>query len=219
MSNDSELYEFLELVDGFGAENRPVDLSAIALKLKCHVDEVDNVLKTALKAGLIERSNDLLRLTDRGRLIVKTHREHYVHKEYEHGHGLTGRVTELLEGRVRNWRGHWHKRHGFDDQALEYLYRGLGELKGRIEETSTLADLRQGEKGVVAFALGGHGLVRRLSEMGLTPGTEVTVVRSAPLHGPVEVKVRGVSLALGRGVASKIIVKGLERDAESGAGT
>jgi len=217
MSIDSDLSEFLELVGKFEAENRPIDLSTIALTLKCHIDELDKVLKTALTAGLVDYNDGVLRLTDKGRSVIQAHREHYVHAEYEHGHGLTGRITELLEGRVRNWRGHWRKRHGFDDQALKNLYRGLGELKGRIEETSTLADLRQGEKGVVAFALGGHGLVRRLSEMGLTPGTEVTVVRSAPLHGPVEVKVRGVSLALGRGVASRIIVKGLKRDAESGA--
>jgi len=67
--------------------------------------------------------------------------------------------------------------------------------------------LNQGEKGVMAFALGGHGLVRRLAEMGLTPGTEVTLVRSAPLRGPIEISVRGVFLALGHGVASKIFVK------------
>jgi Fe2+ transport system protein FeoA len=36
------------------------------------------------------------------------------------------------------------------------------------------------------------------------------IVRSAPFHGPIEVSVRGVSLALGRGVASKVFVKQLK---------
>ena len=215
MSTDSELQEFLELVYKFEAEKRPIDLPAIAAQLKCHVNEMDRILKTALSAGLIERSSDLISLTEKGRSMVQTHREQYIHKRYRHG--LMGRASELFEGRVKDWRGHWRNRHGIDNRAVDDFYRGLKELKGRVEETSTLADLREGEKGVVAFALGGHGLVRRLSEMGLTPGTEVTVVRSAPLRGPVEVKVRGVSLALGRGVASKIFVKGLERDAASGA--
>ena len=215
MSTDSEVHEFLELVDRFEAENTPIDLPTIALELKCPVSEVDRVLKTALSAGLVERSNGLLRLTEKGRSMVQTHREHYIHKRY--GHGLMGRVSELLEGPVKDWRGHWQSRHGLDDRSIEDFYRGLREVKGRVEETSTLADLRQGEKGIVAFALGGRGLVRRLSEMGLTPGTEVIIVRSAPLHGPIEVKVRGVSLALGRGIASKIFVKGFERDAASGA--
>ena len=217
MSIDSDLSEFLELVGKFEAENRPVDLSTIALELNRHVDELEKVLKTALTSGLVEHNDGVLRLTDKGRSVVQAHREHYLHEEYGHGHSLMGRVTRLLEGRVRDWRGHWRKRHGFDDRALENFYRSLGELKGRIEEIQTLADLRQGEKGVVTLVLGGHGLVRRVSEMGLTPGTEVSIVRSAPFHGPIEVKVRGVSLALGRGVASKIFVKGLEKDAANGA--
>jgi Fe2+ transport system protein FeoA len=43
--------------------------------------------------------------------------------------------------------------------------------------------------------------------MGLTPGTKVTVIRSAPFHGPIELKVRGSRLALGRGMAERIIVR------------
>jgi len=42
--------------------------------------------------------------------------------------------------------------------------------------------------------------------MGLTPGTKVTVVKSAPFHGPIEVHVRGSILALGRGMAERIFV-------------
>ena len=80
-------------------------------------------------------------------------------------------------------------------------------LNGRIEETMPLINLKPGEKGTVAFAFGGRGLVRRLTEMGLTPGTEVKILRSAPFHGPLEIEVRGSSLALGYGVASKVFVK------------
>ena len=48
--------------------------------------------------------------------------------------------------------------------------------------------------------------VKRLTDLGLTPGTEVTVVKSAPFNGPLEVCVRGSRLAIGRGMASKILV-------------
>ena len=47
---------------------------------------------------------------------------------------------------------------------------------------------------------------KRVSDLGLTPGTKVTVVKSAPFHGPLEVCVRGSRLAIGRGMASRIIV-------------
>jgi len=43
-------------------------------------------------------------------------------------------------------------------------------------------------------------------DMGLTPGTEILVVKSAPFHGPVEILVRGSRLALGRGMAERIFV-------------
>ena len=48
--------------------------------------------------------------------------------------------------------------------------------------------------------------VKRLTDLGLTPGTNVTVVKSAPFNGPLEVCVRGSRLAIGRGMASRILV-------------
>jgi DtxR family Mn-dependent transcriptional regulator len=78
-----------------------------------------------------------------------------------------------------------------------------------------LTMLRNGETGVVTSirAGGGRGFGRgwgvekRLMDLGLTPGTTVTVVKSAPFHGPVEILVRGSRLALGRGMAEKILVE------------
>lgn len=70
-----------------------------------------------------------------------------------------------------------------------------------------LTDLGEGEKGVVVKATGGFGLVRRLAEMGLTPGVEVKLLRKGFFSGPVEIEVRGVALALGYGVASRVLVK------------
>ncbi len=76
-----------------------------------------------------------------------------------------------------------------------------------MENVVSLTSLRDGEIGVVAYTVGGFGLVRRLAEMGLTPGVEVKVLRKGPFRGPFEFEVRGVALALGYGVASKVFVK------------
>jgi len=74
-----------------------------------------------------------------------------------------------------------------------------------------LTALKKGESGTVASIGAGHGRGRgfekRLMDMGLTPGTRVTVVKSAPFHGPFEILVRGSRLALGRGMAEKIFVE------------
>lgn len=40
-----------------------------------------------------------------------------------------------------------------------------------------------------------RGFERRLMDMGLTPGTVIVVVKSAPFHGPIEVIIRGSRLA------------------------
>jgi len=74
-----------------------------------------------------------------------------------------------------------------------------------------LTALRAGEAGTVTSIRAGHGkgwgFEKRLMDMGLTPGTRVTVVKSAPFHGPVEILVRGSRLALGRGMAERIFVE------------
>lgn len=80
------------------------------------------------------------------------------------------------------------------------------------EELNVLTDLAEGEKGVMVKALGGFGLVRRLADMGLTPGVEVKLLRKSSFSGPVEIEVRGVALALGRGVASRVLVKPVKDD-------
>jgi ferrous iron transport protein A len=49
--------------------------------------------------------------------------------------------------------------------------------------------------------------------MGLTPGTEVKLLRKGSFHGPVQIEVRGVMLALGYGVASKVFVRPLKAEA------
>jgi Fe2+ transport system protein FeoA len=48
---------------------------------------------------------------------------------------------------------------------------------------------------------------KRLMDLGLTPGTRVTVVGSAPFHGPLEILVRNSRLALGRHIAERIFVE------------
>ena len=80
------------------------------------------------------------------------------------------------------------------------------------EEVISLINLYEGERGVITSAFGGFGLVRRLAEMGLTPGVEVTLLRKCPFRGPLQIEVRGSVLALGYGVASKVFVKPLKAD-------
>ncbi|MEM1566567.1 MAG: FeoA family protein [Candidatus Bathyarchaeia archaeon] len=90
------------------------------------------------------------------------------------------------------------------------MSRSGKRLRENEEELCTLTDLAEGGRGIIVKTQGGFGLVRRLAEMGLTPSTEVKLLKKGSFGGPVEVEVRGVTLALGHGVASKVLVKPLK---------
>ncbi|MGC3989333.1 MAG: FeoA family protein [Chthoniobacteraceae bacterium] len=63
-----------------------------------------------------------------------------------------------------------------------------------------------GQRGrIVSFTLE-PGQRQRLLEMGVTTGTEVQVVRFAPLGDPIEIKVRGSHLSLRKNEAAGIFV-------------
>jgi len=62
-----------------------------------------------------------------------------------------------------------------------------------------------GETVKVAAIRAGWGLQRRLADMGLTPGVQVRVI-SSHRPGSVVIDVRGSRLALGQGVAHRIMV-------------
>ena len=51
------------------------------------------------------------------------------------------------------------------------------------------------------------GVSCRLMELGLTPGTEFTVTKIAPLGDPIEISVRGTRLCLRRNETQEITVE------------
>ncbi len=67
---------------------------------------------------------------------------------------------------------------------------------------TTLRDLAPGESGVVVGWAGKAPI--RLLEMGVMRGTEIEVIRLAPLGDPIEVKLRGYHLSLRRQEAEQI---------------
>ena len=69
-----------------------------------------------------------------------------------------------------------------------------------------LSELKPGEKGVISKVLGDSEVRRRLLDMGLTRGTEITVVRRAPLGDPVEFLLKGYNLSLRKRESENVYV-------------
>jgi ferrous iron transport protein A len=68
-----------------------------------------------------------------------------------------------------------------------------------------LAMVRPGEQVTLVAVNAGRGLTRRLADMGLYPGVSIRVIQSHP--GPFLLQLGTSKLALGYGIAHKILVK------------
>ena len=72
----------------------------------------------------------------------------------------------------------------------------------------TLDHLQNGESAQVTQVLVQGKIERRLVEMGITPGTRVTVTKRAPLGDPIEIQLRGYKLTIRQADAREIRVTG-----------
>jgi len=72
---------------------------------------------------------------------------------------------------------------------------------------TTLVQMRRGQRGTVLQLQGGRGLVNRLNALGIRPGKKITKVSAMLMRGPVTIEVDRAQIAIGFGMANKIIVK------------
>jgi len=72
---------------------------------------------------------------------------------------------------------------------------------------TTLAGMQIGQSGVVVQIQGGHGLVNRLNSLGIRPGKRITKTSSMIMRGPVTIEVDRAQVAIGFGMARRIIVE------------
>ena len=85
-----------------------------------------------------------------------------------------------------------------------------------LNKRGTLMDLEPGHSAVILKVGSDKGPVkRRLVDMGLTPGTTVTVRKVAPFGDPIEVNIRGYELSLRKEDAAQIAVTTSEEEANA----
>ena len=72
----------------------------------------------------------------------------------------------------------------------------------------TLNDVPVGKTVKVKKLLGEGPLKRRIMDMGILKGTEITVVKIAPIGDPIEVNLRGYDLSIRKSEAANIEVEG-----------
>jgi len=81
--------------------------------------------------------------------------------------------------------------------------RYLANLHG---DEKLLSDCQAGDSICVKRILNGGPIRHRLLEMGLNPGTQIRVVKYAPLKDPIECQLKGYHIALRVAEASQVVV-------------
>jgi DtxR family Mn-dependent transcriptional regulator len=93
------------------------------------------------------------------------------------------------------------------DECRKWDGSNLEEVGKRDASVVSVSTLKEKQEGTIAFIRGDNRVLRRLLDMGLTPGTKIMVSRIAPLKGPVEIAVRGSKLALGDEIACNVFIE------------
>jgi ferrous iron transport protein A len=70
-----------------------------------------------------------------------------------------------------------------------------------------LSQTEAGQTGTIIQVLGGRGLIRRLEALGIRPGKKVTKISSMLFRGPVNLRADQTQVAIGFGMANKILVE------------
>lgn len=70
-----------------------------------------------------------------------------------------------------------------------------------------LSEFSIGETGVIRLVGGDGKIRRRLFDMGVTPGAEVSLRKRAPLGDPIEITLRGYELTLRKSEADVVTME------------
>jgi Fe2+ transport system protein FeoA len=63
------------------------------------------------------------------------------------------------------------------------------------------------EKGTVKTVAADGKIRRRLFDMGVTPGAEIVMIKTAPLGDPIEINIRGYELSLRKSEAETVLLE------------
>lgn len=69
-----------------------------------------------------------------------------------------------------------------------------------------LSDLEPGQEATIVSIKSGQGMRRRLHSQGISEGRSIQKLSAMALGGPVVIRLNRAQVAIGRGMANKIIV-------------
>jgi DtxR family Mn-dependent transcriptional regulator len=188
----------------------------IAQRLSIAPASVSGMVRRLADQGLLDHERYRgVKLTDAGRrLALRMIRRHRVIESY-----LT-RALGYPWDRVHDEAERLE--HAASDELIDRMATAIGEpavdphgapiptREGTIDERAhiSLADLGPGQRGrVVRVSDDDAARLRYLGELGLTPGSGVTVVTRAPFDGPITIRVGRAEHPIGPRLAAVVLVE------------
>lgn len=227
---NSSVEEYLETFYALEEEEKPATTTEIAKRLGFSPPSVTEMLKRLSNEGYVRyEPYKGIKLTGRGRRIARrVTRKHRILERFLHDvlrirkrevHRQACEMEHTLSDEAENGLCRMLRYPATcpDEKPIPICERDLGDCTscGSTAENPTvrrtqlvpLCSLQLGQKAIVRFVRGGTMAVKRLYDLGVTAGIQIQLKSCGPLGGPVEVIVRGSSLAIGRGLAEKIFVE------------
>jgi len=183
------------------------------------IEDAERLLKEKgmeIPRSLIENTFDLFsRYGIASKHSFHDGRVYYEHKHLKehHDHMVCvncGRTIEFFDPKIERLQIEAAARQKFHPlwHTLE-IYGLCDECFGKSKEAIPLAFAPIGDRVKITSMVGGYGIRKRLTDLGLIPGAVLEVINNS---GPFIVVVKGSRVAIGLGVARKIIVKPVEKD-------
>jgi len=223
--------EYLEAIYDIAGQEGTAKTTEIAERLKNAPASVTEVFQRMKQKGLVQyEPHKGVTLTTKGyKQALKMKRKHrllevfldkMLHLPHENIHEQACKMEHTLTDETetalcKTLKGPTECPHGSPippcnlevKNCQECLSEQSLSLEKRDKDIIAITSLKHGEKAKIVFVRGGGGVMQRLCDLGLTNGTIISLLREAPMNGPIEVCVRGCKLVIGRGIAEKIFVQ------------
>jgi len=226
-----QIEEYLEAIYDIAGKDGKAKTTEIAEKLKNAPASVTEVLQRMNRDGLViyepyqgasltkKGENIVIRIKRKHRLL-EVFLEKFLHLPQEKVHDQACKMEHVIDDETEQAlckilgvptkcpHGSPIPPCNIDVKSCnECLYEVNLIKEKRKQRPKSITTLKPGQKGKVVFIRGGRNVVQRLCDLGLTNGTSVSLIRNAPLKGPVEICVRGCKIVIGRGIAEKIYIQ------------
>lgn len=132
--------------------------------------------------------------------IKKKHHDHLICIE-------CGKIVEFRSNKIEVIQKEIYKKYKYSPTNHQLILKGVCEKCSRKKMKRTLASLSNNEEGMIHSVEGGTGARAKLDAMGIRPGKKIKKMSSQIFKGPVVVEIDGRDIALGHGLAKKVLIE------------